>query len=218
MALNQYFFGRPRLLFPSTSKSKIFAVYSSFRLSCPNQCSLLYVNTESRLLSFNQLRREFVLTRCSFLMLYNHHSITLSLHSKRFLSSCLRFQHFKGAQVSGQRLALGNQRFQDTVTKIDKIVNYIKLSIDKLDFNSSLPSIAGALPRRLLHLKSGSSTSLPRISEHFLFTQNEHPLRRIEFIRTPFLHTAQGYLPEVCMEISTQYHNFSFPYVHLQPL
>ena len=54
-----------RLLFPSTSKSKICPLYSSPRFTCPNQRSLLHLNTESRLFSFNRLRGEFVLTRCS---------------------------------------------------------------------------------------------------------------------------------------------------------
>ena len=40
-------------------------------------------------------------------------------------------------------------------------------------------SIAYALPRHLLHLKS--SSSLTGISEHLLWTQNEHPLQNIEF-------------------------------------
>ena len=72
IAFNQHFFGRARLLFPSTSKSKIYPVHSSLRFTCPNQCSLYHLNTESKLFSFNRLRREFVLTRCSFLMLHNH--------------------------------------------------------------------------------------------------------------------------------------------------
>ena len=61
-----------------------------------------------------------------------------------------------------------------------------------------LPSIACALSRHLLHLKSGSSTSQPGISEHFWWTYNEHPLQKIKFFLMPFLHTAQEYLPEVC--------------------
>ena len=40
--------------------------------------------------------------------------------------------------------------------------------------------------------------STPKISEHFLWTQNKHLLQKIEFFLTPFLRTAQGYLPEVC--------------------
>ena len=54
------------------------------------------------------------------------------------------------------------------------------------------------LPIPLLHLKSESWTSLLGISEHFFWTQNEHPLQKIEFILTPLLHIAQGYLPKVC--------------------
>ena len=85
MVSNQRFFGRPVLLFPSISKSKICPVYSSLRFTCPNQRSLLHLNTKSRLFRFNRLRREFVLARCSFLMLHNHSSIALSLRSQTFL-------------------------------------------------------------------------------------------------------------------------------------
>ena len=65
MASNQHFLGWLRLLFPSTSKSKIFLVYTRLRFTCPHQRSLLHLNTESRLFSFNRPRREFVLTHCS---------------------------------------------------------------------------------------------------------------------------------------------------------
>ena len=93
MASNQHFFGQSRLLFPFTSKSKIFPVYNSLCLTCPKQRSLLHLSTESRLFSFNRLRREFVLTSCSFLMLHNLNSNAISLRTKHFLSSCLRAQH-----------------------------------------------------------------------------------------------------------------------------
>ena len=63
-ASNQHLFGRPRLLFPSTDKAKICLVSRSLWFTCPNQCSLLHLNTESRLFSFSRLRSEFVLTRC----------------------------------------------------------------------------------------------------------------------------------------------------------
>ena len=49
MTSNQHLFGRPQLLFPSTSKSKIFPVFSSLRFTCPNQHSLLHLNIEFRL-------------------------------------------------------------------------------------------------------------------------------------------------------------------------
>ena len=94
MASNQYFFGWPQVLFPTTSKSKICPIYSSVHFTCTKQCSLLHLNTESGLFSFNQLRRKFLLTCCSFLMLHNQNSIALSLPSKCFLCSCLRAQHF----------------------------------------------------------------------------------------------------------------------------
>ena len=94
MASNQYFFGWPQVLFPTTSKSKICPIYSSVHFTCTKQCSLLHLNTESGLFSFNQLRRKFLLTWCSFLMLHNQNSIALSLPSKCFLCSCLRAQHF----------------------------------------------------------------------------------------------------------------------------
>ena len=93
MVSNQHFFERPRFLFPSTSKPKTCPAYSSLWFTYPSQCSLLHLNNESRLFSFNWLRKKFVLTRCSFLMLHNHNHIALSLPSKRFLPSCLRAKH-----------------------------------------------------------------------------------------------------------------------------
>ena len=84
MASNQHFFGRPRFLFPSTSKSKICPIYSLLRFTWLNQRSLLHVNIEFRLFSFSRLRKDFVLARCSFLVLHIHKSIALSLHSKYF--------------------------------------------------------------------------------------------------------------------------------------
>ena len=94
MASNQLFCGRPRLLSPSTSKSKICLVYSSLlHFTFLNQGSLLHLNTESKLFSLDWLKREFVLTRCSFLMLHIHKSIALSLCSKHSICSCLRAQH-----------------------------------------------------------------------------------------------------------------------------
>ena len=87
MVSNQHFLGRLQLLFPFTSKSKICAVYSPLCFICLNQRSRLHLNTESRLFSFNRLRREYVLTRYSFLILHNQNSIALSLRSKCFLSS-----------------------------------------------------------------------------------------------------------------------------------
>lgn len=90
---NQHLFGWPRLLFSSTSKFKICPEYSSLSFTCLNQRSLLDLNTESKLFSFNQLRREFLLTRCSFMMFNIHNSIALSLCSKIFLFSCLRAQY-----------------------------------------------------------------------------------------------------------------------------
>ena len=93
---------------------------------------------------------------------------------------------------------LTTSTWTNEVTKIDKI-NYIKFAICKLDFNTQgLPSIALALPRHLLHLKSGSLTILSGVSEHFLRPQNEYLLQKIEFFLTPFLHNSQWYLPEVC--------------------
>ena len=53
MVANQHLFGQPQLLFPSTFKSKICRVYSSLQFTCPNQRSLLHLNTEFRLSSFN---------------------------------------------------------------------------------------------------------------------------------------------------------------------
>ena len=96
MASNQPFFGQPQLLFPSTCKCKIcsiYPVYSSLHFTCPNQRSLLHLNTESRVFSLIRLRREFVLTRCSFLMFHIHKRIALSLRSKCFLSSFLKAQY-----------------------------------------------------------------------------------------------------------------------------
>ena len=63
----EHFFGWPQLLYPSISKSKICPVHSSLCFTRLNQRSLLYLNTESKLFSLNQLRREFVLTACFFL-------------------------------------------------------------------------------------------------------------------------------------------------------
>ena len=93
MLSNEHLFGQPGLLFPSTFKPKICPVCSSLRFTCLNQCSLLHPHTESRLFSFNQLRREFLLTRCSFLILHIHKCVALSLCYKFFLSSCIRPQH-----------------------------------------------------------------------------------------------------------------------------
>ena len=53
MVANQHLFGQPQLLFSSTFKSKICQVYSSLQFTCPNQRSLLHLNTEFRLSSFN---------------------------------------------------------------------------------------------------------------------------------------------------------------------
>ena len=83
-------------------------------------------------------------------------------------------------------------------TKIDKIVNYIKFYISKLDFNTrsyiNCPSITKTPSTPKIR---GSSTSLPGISEHFLWIQNEYPLQKISFFPTPILYIAQEYLPEV---------------------
>ena len=75
------------------------------------------------------------------------------------------------------------------------------------------PSVACVLLRHLLHLKLGSSISISVLSEHLL-TQNQHPLEKVEFLLTPFVHTAQGYLPMYegfqCMEISSLDYNYDF--------
>ena len=49
VASNQNFFGWPRLLFPSTSKSKICPVYNSLHFTYLKQHSLSHLNNESRL-------------------------------------------------------------------------------------------------------------------------------------------------------------------------
>ena len=57
------------------------------------------------------------------------------------------------------------------------------------------------------------------LSEHLL-TQNQHPLQKVRFFLTPFVHTAQAYLPIYegfqCMEISSldyNYHNAILPFL-----
>ena len=83
LASNQLLFERSLLLFPSTSK--ICPVNSSLPFTCGKRRNLLHLNSESRLFRFNWFRREFVLTRCSFLILVIHKSISLSLSFKRCL-------------------------------------------------------------------------------------------------------------------------------------
>ena len=60
------------------------------------------------------------------------------------------------------------------------------------------PKIGHVKKRKLDSNPRYGLASTPKISEHFLWTQNKHLLQKIEFFLTPFLRTAQGYLPEVC--------------------
>ena len=134
MASNQHFFVRPRLLFPPTSNSKIFPVHSSLRFPCPNQRSLLHLNTESRLFSFNWIRREFVLAHCSFLMLHFHRGVALSLLSKRCLFSCLRARHSDEWSIVSltQLLHIWPRAFKEIALQISKSNSSLNFHIRNL--------------------------------------------------------------------------------------
>ena len=73
------------------------------------------------------------------------------------------------------------------------------------------PKIGHVKKRKLDSNPRYGLASTPKISEHFLWTQNKHLLQKIEFFLTPFLHTRIFTRSLQCMEISTQYNNFGFP-------
>ena len=130
----------------------------------------------------------------SFLMLHIHKNISLSLRSKQFLSSCLRVLYTDEYDIITLTLLLYILRhaFKEIALKVNMgksslnfphaeqhfliVCHYCSQSLTgqtespretKLSSTSQdHQSIAYALPRHLLHLKS--SSSLTGISEHLL--------------------------------------------------
>ena len=76
-----------------------------------------------------------------------------------------------------------------------------------------------AIPWHLLHLNSEFAFSEPVIPLHFLCTQREHPLQKIELFPTPFLHVLHGYFPESFREFKLFPLNMTFvlPTLTLSP-
>ena len=102
----------------------------------------------------------------------------------------LRCRRCKSAEVGAQ---VGSE-FASVTWGYQKDGTTSSFSLPNVTSAIGLPAIGLASPVHGLHLKPGSGYRLPEIPFHFLWTLQEQPAQKIEFVPTPEKHMLQGSL------------------------